>query len=90
MNSVKTSQSQAAVSGKLPVLNSVRSLGVCWLLSIVDACTLVTTAVVSRLHCQEKTLLGRNRKEMFWQSQAAPWQMGANAATLQGLYSCVC
>lgn len=90
MNSVKTSQTQTAVSGKLPVLNTVQSLGVCWLLSIVDARTLVTTAVVSRLYCQEKILLGRNKKEMFWQSQAAPWQMGPNAATFQGLYSCMC
>lgn len=54
----------------------------CWPLCAGD-CTLVTMAVVLRLHWQQEVLLGGNRKEEFWQGQAALWEMGVNQA-LQG------
>lgn len=59
-------------------------LGVCCLLNVVW--TPVAVAVL-RLPCQEKTSLRRIRKEPFWQSQAALWQMETNTTSLQGWFS---
>lgn len=41
------------------------------------------------LRWQEKVLLGRNRKEESWQSQAALWEMGVNLALLKVLHPLV-
>lgn len=59
-------------------------LGVCCLLNVVW--TPVAVAVL-RLPCQEKTSLRSIRKEPFWQSQAALWQMETNTTSLQGWFS---